>query len=85
MATMYEKVVAAARKAHPACEVLVAHGIVEVALPEDCGRIWWVTGGTMLVADAARFGSLAAALKETLADIRIGTTSSQQVAGTGKA
>ncbi len=73
MNAMLEKVTKAARKVHPDCEVLVQCGIVEVALPEDCGRVWWATGGTLLVADSERFGGLGGALKETLADIRIGT------------
>lgn len=71
---MLDKVRKAAQKVHPQTVVEISPaGIVEVLLPEDCGLVWWATEGTMLVADAERFGGLAGALKETLNDIRIGT------------
>ena len=71
MATMIERVKAAARKVHPMCEVeITPSNVVEVLLPEDCGLVWLATEGTMLVADD--YGSLSGALKMTLADIRWG-------------
>lgn len=72
MATMFYKVREAAAKVHPGCEVSVQMGIVEVLLPEDAGLVWNATEGTMLVADAERFGGVTGALRATLADIRYG-------------
>lgn len=73
MATMIEKVRKAAQKVHPDAVVEVSQfGIVEVLLPEDCGFVWHITEGTMLVADAENFGSVNGALKATLDDIKLG-------------
>lgn len=73
MRQLIERVQKAAAKVHPGCEVLVQHGIVEVALPESCGLVWRATEGTMLVADEDRFDGLSGALRATLDDIRWGT------------
>lgn len=69
---MIAKVKAAAAKIHPMCEVTMANGVIEVALPEDCGLVWLATEGTMLVIDAERSGSIAAAYRDVIADIKWG-------------
>jgi hypothetical protein len=74
MQKMIERLTKAAKKVHPECEVEISStGLVEVLLPENCGLRWTATEGTMLVASADMFGTLREAVRETLADIRLGT------------
>jgi len=71
MATIVERVRAAAKKVHADCVVEISPAnVVEVLLPEDCGLVWLATEGTMLVADD--YGNLSSALKMTMADIKWG-------------